>query len=724
MPAFSGQSHSKVESRMISLDTETTGVDFRHGAKPFFVTSCTEDGSQSFWEWDVDPITRQPKVPAGDIEEIRAEIEAADFLVLQNPKFDATALTTVGIEQWPWDKTFDTLIAGHLLATDRPHDLTSMAAHYLGTDISQHETKLEEAVQEARKIARKEFPEWRIAKENMPDLPSAKEETWRFDYWLPRAVATVGGRWDRQDWVVVLRDYANTDSAATIALWKAMRAEIERRGLWEIYLERLRILPIAYDMEKRGVTLSKTRLEELKTEYEDESDRSGRVCINIAKGYQHDLVLPKSGNNKSLTGFVFGCTIATCPRCKKSVQASLDTDITHCSLCKPDKCADYLKECKLDLDRRENLELTPLKFSKKTGLASLDQEVMDHYLTKLDEFSKPLTFIRALMDKRKRDTAISYLDGYSRFSRANGSGPDWLTIHPNLNPTGTATLRWSSNRPNSQNLSKKEGFNLRYCFGPSPGREWWALDAQNIELRIPAYKSGEEEFIKLFERPNDPPYFGSNHLLVADILHPEKFAECRKEGVSFKDKYPLWYRRVKSGSFSILCGAVEESGTADRAYGVPGAQRIIKGRLTKMAALSKQLLDFAEKHGYIETMPDRTVDPNRGFPVMCSRSEWGKIIPTTPFSYFVQSTAMWWMMRAMVRCYEYTQSLGPDYRICMQVHDEIVVDFPYVPNKGNLPKIRKLRRLMEQGGDDIGVPITCSVAYHPNNYSEGEDIER
>jgi len=56
--------------------------------------------------------------------------------------------------------------------------------------------------------------------------------------------------------------------------------------------------------------------------------------------------------------------------------------------------------------------------------------------------------------------------------------------------------------------------------------------------------------------------------------------------------------------------------------------------------------------------------------------------------------------------------------IC-QVHDELVFDFPFKSNKGNLPKIRKLRRLMEEGGNDIGISTPVAFTYHPHTWSEG-----
>jgi hypothetical protein len=91
--------------KIIGLDTETTGLDLRHGAKPFFVTICDHEEVLSYWEWDVNPITREPIIPDGDIDEIRGEIDYADLIVIQNSKFDVAALDTIGISDWPWHKT-------------------------------------------------------------------------------------------------------------------------------------------------------------------------------------------------------------------------------------------------------------------------------------------------------------------------------------------------------------------------------------------------------------------------------------------------------------------------------------------------------------------------------------------------------------------------------------------------------------------------------------------
>ena len=93
------------------------------------------------------------------------------------------------------------------------------------------------------------------------------------------------------------------------------------------------------------------------------------------------------------------------------------------------------------------------------------------------------------------------------------------------------------------------------------------------------------------------------------------------------------------------------------------------------------------------------------------------ISPTIPLNYHVQGTACWVIQQAMVKVHKYLSQF-PDHLMIMQVHDELVFDFPYKKKKGNLPKINRIKMLMEECGEDIGIPLTCGVDYHPNNWSE------
>lgn len=662
----------RIKEKILALDTETTGLDLYHGARPFFVTVCSDEGEQYWWEWSVDPLTRKVTMLDEDVDEIRQVVRNADRIVCQNAKFDVAMLREAGvILDWPWEKTEDTLTAGHLLKSNQAHDLTTMALVYLGVNIEPYETEMKKMVMKARNWARRHRPDWRIAKKGLPEMPSAKEKTWAYDMWLLQHYE--GGKYGK-----LPRDYANTDSAVTIKLWQAFEEKIKKEDLWEIYRERMRVLPVASDMERKGITISRKRLEEQSKRYASESDKSAERCYEIADRYDYDLVLPKSGNNKSLVEFCFNV-----------------------------------------------LELPPIARSKKTGVPSLDKTVIDAYLQELDPSKDPYKFIKELSDKRKRDTACTYMEGYKRFWLKHES-PGWFLLHPSLNPTGTDTLRWSSSNPNEQNISKKEGFNLRYAFGPAPGREWWSLDYENIERRIPAYEAGEELIVKLFENPDEPPFYGSEHLLNASIIFPDYFWPLYKknkhlspkEFIDLCKKQP-WYRPTKNTGFAIQYGCQEAK--ADTTAGRSGAYKTLRKATPKIFALSDHYVKTANRLGYVETLPDKSIGAKRGYPIWCTRSSWGGVSPTVPFNYHIQSTAMWCTAKAMPRCSDYLRRIsletGQDYFVVMQVHDEIVFDFP-LGGARNLPKVRQLAQLMVQSGNDIGIPLKVSISYNPRNWSE------
>jgi len=748
---------------MITLDTETTGLDLNHSSRPFFITTCTDDGQISYWEWNVDPLTRIPYIPQEDLAAIgdllfvdgdRGPIGDTSWgdglnggLILQNPKFDFAALRSIGFwDDWDidqvWTDVRDTLMAGHLLASNHPHDLGSMAVEYVGVDISPLEVALNKAVEECRRYCRSHLPDWRIAKEGMFDLPSASNRLWANDTWLPRALAKHLGHPDDHPWFTVLSDYANGDSAITGLIWQRQLAEIRRRKLSAIYKERLKLLPIAYEMERRGVSLSEERLNEIMGRYERESYEAGQKCREIAASYNHVVKC------KCDAGAIQGTSYAD--RKTGPVKKS-----RPCKLC--EGRGSHVFELDLPAGASPNNSLRTFFFDilkveqikghkSKTSAPTLDKSAMLHYSVTLPEGEPPHTFVKTLLAKRSRDTAISYMTSYKKFQLPS-EHEGYHRLHPNLNPTGTATLRWSSNNPNEQNISKREGFNLRYSFGPLPGREWWSMDAQNIELRIPAYESGEEALIALFEQSDASPFYGSNHMLVFSILWPELWAKAIEEvGLDGAAKYckkkyaDTYYQWTKNGNFAVQYGAIDRedgTGTADRAYHQKGAHAKIKAKFSKLTALNDKCIKMAERLGYVETIPDRTVDPDRGYPLLCTRTERGQILPTVPLNYHVQSTAMQWTSKAMIRCDEQlrqwrretSHTPSPfDAFLVMQVHDECVFDFPKRahpktnPKASNLARIRVIQGLMEKGGQDIGIPTPVGIEYHENNWSEGVTI--
>lgn len=803
-----------------AVDTEVNGVDLRHGAEVYYVSTCDSNGNLEYWEWDVDLFTRKVHYKPEQVREVRKRLESFDKIILQNCKFDIKALSNIPNLNfdWPWDKTEDTLYASHLLASNQPKDLTVAALVYCKVNIAHFEEAIKQATNSARSLAESNVPGVRLYKEGLPEAPSAGENNWKGDMYLPKAMIkyalktlnfalipsephlpTVvtkdephdiyigrGSKWGNpfeinssrnrteaileyvdyiwnneeliQDlpelygkrlgcyckpkichgdvlrllchsWMTVLKNYANADSEVTLPIWKAQQALIRKRKLDKIWRERCKLPEVIYGMEEVGISVNGERLKVMVEKYQEEKQLADSNCRTIANHFKYDLDLPKSGNNKSLIHFVFGYYEGTCKSCGHVEEAVKFKS----NLCK--KCYKKGLEIPYNLKHIPCLSLPPVKLSKKTGEPSLDKVVIEEYEARLPEKSLAKQFLRNLSASRKRGTALAFMESYEKFWLPIPGNPRWFKLYPSLNAVATSTLRFSSSNPNEQNISKKEGFNLRYAFGPSPGREWWSLDAKNIELRLPAYEAGETEMINLFERPNDPPYYGSNHLLVFDTLHPEKFAQYGKK---VKDIFEsTWYQWTKNGNFAVQYGSVEQSGTADAAYHVPGAFKKVKSRFQAIhgpGGLNEACIHFANKNGYVETIPDKNVDPERGYPLICSRTNYGKVLETVPLNYHTQGSAMWWMCKAMVRCWEYLKKLNTEvaggYFMIIQVHDELVFDFPSSKGKFysegkpapwlyNLRYIRDIQRLMELGGDDFGIPTPVSVEYHSETWAEG-----
>ena len=662
----------------IGLDTETTGKDFKHGSRPYLVTISRDDGTITHWEADVDPFTREVAWDRQDLAEIRREISRATKIVMQNPCFDVRALRTIdsSYTAWDWGKTYDTLLNDHLIKSSRPHDLTTQALVYLGVDLLPLETAVKEATKTARKMCQGKRPKlagWRITKKGLEDMPSAGDETWKTDMWLLRAVAAHEQYPDEHPWWRLTSEYANGDSAVLLPIFDVQAAFLKENDLWTIAEKRRNTLKQRDGLETRGLTLSGSRQEELAVRFKETSRDCGNICKTIAEDYGHTLELPKNGRNNNLDEFVF-----------------------------------------------EKMRL-PIVSRTDTGGPSLNKYAMETYLATLPPRSKELTFVERLLQKRSADTALSFNDGYYKYRRPVIG--DWYRLYPFLNATGTATLRWSSQGPNEQQISKQENFNLRYLFGPMPGREWWSLDYQNIELRIPAYESNERVMIDLFEKPNDAPFFGSNHLFSASIVYPELFWPLADQKGAFKKKYEAtYYKWIKGFNFAMQYGAVLASGTADRAARRPGAQKMLMERLTEHSRLNQRMIDLADSRGYVETIPDSEVNPRRGYPLYCTRTDRGKVLETVPLNYHVQGTACWVMMCAMDEVQEVLDSSGVDGFIVAQIHDELVLDLPFSPDRGNLPLVRRVQRAMERMGDRISIPLTVGVDYHEHDWSRGVSV--
>lgn len=741
----------------ISLDTECTGVDLAHGSMPFLVTSCDEDDIVRFWEWDVDPMTRKPEIPDEDLANIAELIEAADQIYLHNSKFDARALDNIGLEL-PWPKVRDTLTMRHLLASNARRNLTDTVMDNLGLDIQPLEDAIEGICKIARGIAKMRYPEWRIAEEGMPELPSVtgssdrdEDKPWKNDMWLPRALIKAKcPQYMPEAWKTACSEYANGDSQVTLMVGLHMEQLIKDRGWWDIYMHRLELPRLAYEMESYGTSVIGTFTEQTISEYERHSCESGEALRAIAEEYGHDLQLAAGASlNDNMRDFFYGGISQLCPVCgftrrvKHWNGETVDQQPT-CPKCGKGTRKKAPKTVALQAAYHKNLNL-PVIAGKKTGNASLDKDVMAEYRQTLE--GKPFDFITILTNKRKRDTDLTYMHAYRRFWVPIKGQPGFFRLHPSLNPFGTDHLRWASNSPNLQNVGKQEDecedcdgvgcyqcggtgkgrISVRRCFGPSPDREWWSMDFRSIERRIPPYECGEPKMVEVFEKPDSPPYWGSLYYLTASVLYPDEFWPLAEHSIDspqgFKKKYPRLYKQAKFFDLAKQYGCGRRKG--DLLSRVRDSFDRVDNEFPLLAALQLKYLRQAEKIGYVETLPDITIDPKRGYPVLASRTEDGRVLSTTPFNYHVSGTACLAKNTALLRCSNQCaqwRAEGFDARQVLEIHDEIIFDFPRGRSiETNKPRAMVLRALMEQSGANLipAIPTPVSVEYHTVSWAEG-----
>lgn len=287
------------------------------------------------------------------------------------------------------------------------------------------------------------------------------------------------------------------------------------------------------------------------------------------------------------------------------------------------------------------LDIEP-KFFTPGGEPSLKKEAIDYYIENNPQH------VQLKLYKTYRETLnqVSDIDSYARWIN-----PKTDAIHSTVWVTGTRETRSASSDPNMQNQNRK----LRdLLFGPPKGYVWLDMDLVNIEMRIWAYYVQNEELIHTFETS------GSVHLLIAELLHPEKFRQLGPE----KFKSIELYNWVKNGNFSIIYGGREKK--ADATYKVPGAYRRISTRFPEVPAFADRCIQEARDN--YEWYDQPFVTTHGGYRLDVNLDESHK----AP-NYKVQGGAGWIMMEGLIELTSNQDYLDNGCQLINAVHDSAYV---------------------------------------------------
>ena len=265
-------------------------------------------------------------------------------------------------------------------------------------------------------------------------------------------------------------------------------------------------------------------------------------------------------------------------------------------------------------------------------------------------------------------------------------------IHSSFNQTETRTGRISSTEPNLQNIPVRTelGREMRKFFC---AREGWVLvdaDYSQIELRVLAHISGDENMIAAFKNGDDI------HAITASQVF----------NLPLEMVTPVMRGRAKAVNFGIVYGIGAFSLGKDIGVSMKEASLYIKNYLAHYSGVDKYMHDVVEKaklDGYVETMFGR----RRYLPELSSgkhmlRAFGERVARNMP----IQGTAADIIKIAMVRVDERLKQEGLQARLILQVHDELIVEAP----QDESMRVAMLLQEEMENAVKLSVPLTADAA--------------
>ena len=118
-------------TKLIALDTETTGINLFQGDAPFAISTCDSEGATRLWEWPVNIHSRQPMPPSEELKELVDYIDGST-LIFHNAKFDLKFLIHYNIRVV---NVWDTKIMHHFIDENVPKSLMDLVKIYFSSEL-------------------------------------------------------------------------------------------------------------------------------------------------------------------------------------------------------------------------------------------------------------------------------------------------------------------------------------------------------------------------------------------------------------------------------------------------------------------------------------------------------------------------------------------------------------------------------------------------------------
>ena len=269
-------------------------------------------------------------------------------------------------------------------------------------------------------------------------------------------------------------------------------------------------------------------------------------------------------------------------------------------------------------------------------------------------------------------------------------------IHTTFNQAVTATGRLSSSNPNLQNIPVRgeDGKEIRKCFIPEPGQLFFSADYSQIELRVMAHLSGDENMIEAFREGYD--------------IHAATAARIYKEDINSVSRDQR--TKAKRANFGIIYG-ITVFGLAERLdISRDEAKQLIEGYFNTFPgvhAYMEKAKETAREHGYAETFFHR----RRYLPDITSHNATVRnFAERNAINAPIQGSAADIIKIAMVRIYERFKREGIRSKMILQVHDEL--NFSVLPEEKE--RVEKIVIEEMQNAYPLHVPLVADSGWGEN----------
>ena len=321
----------------------------------------------------------------------------------------------------------------------------------------------------------------------------------------------------------------------------------------------------------------------------------------------------------------------------------------------------------------------------KTGQYVTSEEVLQSL-----ENKSPI--VRNILNYRGMKKLLStYIDALPKLIN-----PRTGHIHTSFNQALTATGRLSSSDPNLQNIPVRtdDGKEIRKCFIPEDGCLFFSADYSQIELRIMAHLSEDENMMEAFREGHD-----IHRATAAKIWHVDidKVTDAQR-------------KKAKQANFGIIYG-ITTYGLAQR-MDIPNseAKELIEGyfrTFPKVQAYMEHAKEEARAKGYAETLFHRRrylADINSRNATVRGFAERNAI--NAP----IQGTEADIIKVAMVRIWERFKKEGIRSKMILQVHDEL--NFSVFPEERE--QVERIVIEEMQNAYPLNVPLIADAGWGKN----------